>query len=80
MARATHVAVAGGAVADDALAIDLLDLAGLERVQHAVLLGHAADPAVALDAHSRVFPGVKAAILTGRRRDRARLNRLAATP
>src|SRR5690606_6270148 len=54
LARAAHVvAVAGGAVADDALAIGLLDLPGLERLDHAAgSFGHAADPAVALDAHA----------------------------
>jgi hypothetical protein len=47
------VAVAAGAVADDALAVgDLAHLAGLEGLDHAVLLGHAADPLVALDAHA----------------------------
>jgi hypothetical protein len=29
----------------------MLDLLGFERLDHAVLLGHAADPSVALDAH-----------------------------
>jgi hypothetical protein len=29
----------------------LADLARLERLDHAVLLGHASDPFVALDAH-----------------------------
>jgi len=45
------VAVAGGAVADDALAIDLANLLGLKGLDEAVLLGHAADPLVAFDAH-----------------------------
>ena len=40
------VAVAGGAVGDDATAVDGTDLAGLEGLDHAVLLGHFADPAV----------------------------------
>src|SRR5574337_887076 len=51
-ARAANVvAVAAGAVADDLAAVTLADLAGLEGLDHAVLLGHAADPFVALDAH-----------------------------
>src|SRR5690606_32273395 len=61
LARAAHVvAVAGGAVADDAAALGLLHLPGLVRFDHAVLLGHAPDPAVALDAHA-VFPAAHAA-------------------
>src|SRR5690606_16260339 len=53
LARAAHVvAVAGRAVADDALAIGrVLDLPRLERLDHAVFGGHAADPLVGLDAH-----------------------------
>src|SRR5690606_11507281 len=53
LARAAHVvAVARGAVADDALAPGLLDLSRLEGLDHALrALGHAADPAVGLDAH-----------------------------
>src|SRR3546814_9887600 len=45
LARAAHVvAVAGCAVADDAVAVGgVPDLAGLERFDHAVLFGHAAD-------------------------------------
>src|SRR5690606_25497270 len=69
LARAAHVvAVAGRAVADDAPAVDLLHLSGLERVDHAVLFGHRPDPAVALDAHA-VVPWGKArerAIVGGR--------------
>ena len=46
------VAVARSAVADDLVAVGRkAHLAGLERLDHAVLLGHAADPFVALDAH-----------------------------
>src|SRR5690606_10848272 len=57
LARAAHVvAVAGSAVADDALAFPAvageLHLARLERLDHAVALGHPPDPAVALDAHA----------------------------
>src|SRR3546814_6369268 len=46
LARAAHVvAVAGCAVADDAVAVGgVPDLAGLERFDHAVLFGPAADP------------------------------------
>src|SRR5690606_32596172 len=54
--------------ADDAPAVDLLHLSGLERVDHAVLFGHRPDPAVALDAHA-VVPWGKArerAIVGGR--------------
>src|SRR5690606_15800603 len=51
-ARAAHVvAVARGAVAHDALAVGLLDLPGLERLDHPLLGRHAPDPAVTLDAH-----------------------------
>jgi hypothetical protein len=46
------VAVAAGAVADDLAAVHLAHLAGLEGLDHAVLLRHAADPLVALDAHA----------------------------
>jgi hypothetical protein len=54
LARAADVvAVAGRAVADDALAIGCVPhLAGLEGLDHAVRLRHAADPTVALDAHA----------------------------
>src|SRR5699024_2344870 len=54
LARAAHVVtVAGGAVADDPVAVDLLDLAGLVGLDHALgAVGHAADPAVGLDAHA----------------------------
>ena len=45
------VAVAGGAVGHDAATVHLLDVARLERLDHAVLLRHAADPAVGFDAH-----------------------------
>src|SRR5690606_36838984 len=61
LARAAHVvAVAGRAVADDPAAVgpalvDELHLAGLVGLNHAVLLRHPPDPAVALDAHA-VFP------------------------
>src|SRR6185312_380290 len=52
LARAAYVvAVTGGSVRHDAAAAVVLDLAGLERLDHAALLGHAADPVVALDAH-----------------------------
>src|SRR5690606_36122628 len=51
--RAAHVvAVAGGAVGDDAPAVVLLDLARLERLDHALARGHAADPHVGFDAHA----------------------------
>src|SRR5205814_416876 len=50
------IAVARGAVADDAVAIGgMTHLPGLEGLDHAVLLGHAADPLVALDAHCPVL-------------------------
>ena len=39
---------------DDAPAVDLAHLPGLEGFDHAVALGHAADPAVGLDAHDQV--------------------------
>ncbi|MPM34592.1 hypothetical protein SDC9_81178 [bioreactor metagenome] len=45
------VAIAAGAVADDLAAIHLTDLPRLERLDHAVLLGHTADPLIALDGH-----------------------------
>ena len=68
LARATHVvAVAGGTVADDALAVDLLHLPGLERLDHAVLFGHAADPTVTLDAHALSWVRGGARILAGGR-------------
>jgi hypothetical protein len=52
---AAHVvAVARGAVGNDALAVRDANLAGLEGLDHAVALGHAADPAVGLDAHVQV--------------------------
>src|SRR4029078_5300289 len=58
-ARAAHVvAVAGGAVADDAVAVGgVLDLVALERLDHAVLFGHAPDPLVGLDGHRWEVPG-----------------------
>src|SRR5207342_788713 len=58
-ARAAHVvAVAGGSVADDAVAVGGgLDLAGFERLDHALLFGHATDPAVGLDAHAGTGSG-----------------------
>jgi len=46
------VAVAAGAVAHDLASIDLAHLAGLVGFDHAVLLGHAADPFVAFDGHA----------------------------
>ena len=52
LARAAHVvAIARGAVADDAVAVGpalvgKFDLARLERLDHAVLFGHGPDPAV----------------------------------
>ena len=51
------VAVAGGAVGNNAAAVLLFDLVRLERLDHAMLFGHAADPAVGFDAHG-VCPGV----------------------
>ena len=51
------VAVAGRAVGNDAAAVLLFDLVGLERLNHAVLFGHAAYPLVGFDAHG-VFPGL----------------------
>src|SRR5206468_10284640 len=46
------VAAARGAIADDAPARGrLAHLARLERLDHAVLARHAADPSVALDSH-----------------------------
>jgi len=58
LTRAAHVvAVAGRAIADDAVAVGgMLDLAGLERFDHCLRLRHLADPAVAFDAHA-VVPG-----------------------
>src|SRR5690606_6399235 len=55
LARAAHVvAVARRAVADDAVAVcRMLHLARLVGLDHAACgLGHAPDPAVALDAHA----------------------------
>ena len=47
------VAVAAGAVAHDLLAIGgMAHLAGFKRLDHAVLLRHAAYPFVAFDAHA----------------------------
>src|SRR5690606_37731098 len=46
--------------ADDAATVGLLHLAGLVGLDHAVLLRHPPDPAVALDAHAR-FPAADAA-------------------
>src|SRR5206468_11035858 len=46
------VAVARRAVGNDAMPVRLSNLAGLERLDHAVLLGHAPDPAVGLDHRS----------------------------
>src|SRR5258708_17549964 len=43
--------VARGAAGHDAASADLLDLPGLERLDHASLGRHAPDPAVGLDAH-----------------------------
>src|SRR2546430_12362751 len=52
LVRAAHVvAVAGGAVGDDPLAVRLAHLPGLEGLDHAVLARHAADPVIGLDAH-----------------------------
>lgn len=51
------VAVAGGAVGNNAAAALLFDLVRLERLDHAVLFGHAAYPLVGFDAHG-VCPGV----------------------
>src|SRR5580658_9888693 len=49
LARAAHiVAVARGAVRDDAAAVDLAYLLGLERLDHRVLARHAPDPVVGL--------------------------------
>src|SRR5690606_200211 len=60
-ARAAHViAIAGGAIGDDALAVGLAHLARLKRFDHALGGGHAADPVVGLDAHeplSTTTPG-----------------------
>jgi len=51
------VAITAGAVADDFLACRVLaDLAWLERLDHAVLLRHTADPFVAFNRHLFVFP------------------------
>src|SRR5882762_10884055 len=52
--RATDVVpVARGAVGNDALTLDLLHLPRLERLDHAALDRHSADPLVRLDAHGR---------------------------
>ena len=51
------VAVAGRAVGNDAAAVLFFDLVGLERLNHAVLFGHAANPFVGFDGHG-VFPGL----------------------
>ena len=45
------VAVARGAVGDHPPGLALAHLSGLEGLDHAVLGGHAADPAVGLDGH-----------------------------
>ena len=52
------VAVAGCAVGNDALAVGLFDLVGLERLNHAVFFGHAAYPFVGFNAHGGC-PGVR---------------------
>jgi hypothetical protein len=46
---ANVVAVAGGAVGNDAATIDLAHLIRLERIDHAVLCRHAADPPIRFD-------------------------------
>jgi len=50
---AAHVvAIARRAVADDAMAVaGMPNLTGLEWLDHAVLLGHAADPVIGFDGH-----------------------------
>src|SRR3990167_1008281 len=66
------VAVAAGAVADDLLAGGVLpDLTGLEGLDHAVLLGHAADPFVVFDAHACVLGAVLLRPIVGTRLCRA---------
>ena len=50
--RATHiVAITRGSVADDFSFLVFPHLAGLERFDHAVRFGHAANPAIRLDTH-----------------------------
>src|SRR6266705_2674439 len=57
--RATDVVtVARGAVGNDALTLDLFHLPWLERLDHAALGRHSADPLVRLDAHRRRAPQV----------------------
>lgn len=51
------VAVAGCAVGNNAPAVLLFNLLGLERLDHAMLFGHAAYPLVGFDAHG-VCPGL----------------------
>src|SRR5690606_18301435 len=75
----------GSAVADDALAVDPAvvgeaDLPGLVRLDHAVLLGHAADPAVALDAHSKFLVAMEPGPRGGGNAILAQARRRAAAP
>src|SRR2546426_12188798 len=52
------VAVARRAVGNDAMTVDLFHLPWLERLDHAALGRHSADPLVRLDAHRRGGPQV----------------------
>ena len=49
---ANVVAVARRAIGDDALAVGVAYLVRLERLDHAVLLRHTANPFVGFDAHN----------------------------
>jgi len=47
LVSAPHViAVAGSAIRNDFATVDLFDLTGLERLNHFVFCGHAANPAI----------------------------------
>jgi hypothetical protein len=47
LVSAPHViAIAGSAIRNNLATIDLFDLTGLERLNHFVLCGHAANPAI----------------------------------
>src|SRR2546422_11536435 len=69
------VAVARRAVGNNALTVDLFHLPRLERLDHAALGRHSADPLVRLDAHRRggpqgvfdakVFGNIEALFLAG---------------
>ena len=60
------------------MAVAQLDLAGFERLDHALLLGHAADPAVGFDGHGAVRFRNGWAVIRRAETRRVRADRLAA--